>query len=190
QPARDRTSPVAVDLRDEPARLAAHRRTRERRSPCPPREGDGQPMTPAAPAGHSAANELRPLSTPPESSAGLAILVVAACTAIFVVVAGILAYTIVRYRRTVHEIDREPAQIYGSNQIEIAWTVIPTLVVIVLTMATARVITEVQDKQAPDDAVVATVIGHQWWWEIRYPSLGVVTANELHVPVSTHSQPR
>src|SRR5262245_49474463 len=147
-------------------------------------------MTPAASAVHPVANVLRPLSTPAESIYGLAILVVAACAAIFVVVAGILAYTIVRYRRSRHEIDREPPQIYGSNQIEIAWTVIPTLVVIVLTMATARVITEVQDRQAPSDAVTATVVGHQWWWEIRYPALGIVTANELHIPISTSARPR
>ena len=34
------------------------------------------------------------------------------------------------------------------------------------------------------------VIGHQWWWEFRYPTLGIVTANELHVPVSDLGIPR
>jgi cytochrome c oxidase subunit 2 len=147
-------------------------------------------MTPIASTVHPVASVLRPLSTPAESIYGLAILVIAACAAIFVVVAAILAYTIVRYRRSRHDVDREPPQIYGSNQIEIAWTVIPTLVVIVLTMATARVITEVQDREPPADALIATVTGHQWWWEIRYPALGIVTANELHVPVSTAARPR
>ncbi len=73
---------------------------------------------------------------------------------------------------------------YGSNQIEIAWTVIPILIVFVLTMTTARVIAAVQDRAQPANAVEVTVIGHQWWWEIRYPGLNIVTANELHLPVS------
>jgi cytochrome c oxidase subunit II len=135
-------------------------------------------------------NMFRPLSTPAESIAGLSLLVVSVCVAIFVVVAGVLAYTIVRFRRSSSDVDREPPQVYGSSQIEIAWTVIPVLIVIVLTLATARVITEVQDKPRPEDALTVRVIGHQWWWEIRYPVLGVVTANELHVPVSTPSAHR
>jgi cytochrome c oxidase subunit 2 len=139
---------------------------------------------------HAIANVLRAASTPAASIASLAAFVMAVCLAIFVTVAGLLAYTIVRYRRRASDADSEPPQVYGSNQIEIAWTVIPVLIVIVLTMATARVITEVQDKQPPPAAVFATVIGHQWWWEIRYPSLGVVTANELHVPVSEPGHPR
>src|SRR5262249_21363849 len=117
-------------------------------------------------------------------------LVIAVCLAIFVAVAGLLTYTILRFRRRAGDVDREPPQVYGSQQIEIAWTVIPVLIVIVLTIATARVITDVQDKHPPPDALFATVIGHQWWWEIRYPSLAVVTAHELHVPVSAPSRQR
>jgi hypothetical protein len=36
---------------------------------------------------------------------------------------------------------------------------------------------------------IASVVGHQYWWEYRYPGLGVVTANELHVPVSDPTHP-
>jgi cytochrome c oxidase subunit 2 len=78
----------------------------------------------------------------------------------------------------------EPAQIYGSGPVEAAWTTVPFLIVAVLTLTTARVIHAVQDARKPASAVDVQVIGHQWWWEIRYPKLGIVTANELHVPVS------
>src|SRR5262245_15713652 len=135
---------------------------------------------------HSVASIFRPASTPAGAIHDLSMLVLAVCTAIFLVVAGVLAYTIVRFRRPSVDLDREPPQVYGSNQIEIAWTVIPVIIVFVLTMATARVVSEVQDKHPPkpDDSLSVTVIGHQWWWEIRYPSLEIVAANELHVPVS------
>jgi cytochrome c oxidase subunit 2 len=43
----------------------------------------------------------------------------------------------------------------------------------------------VQSVPRPPHALDVTVIGHQWWWELRYPSLGIVSANELHVPVTT-----
>jgi cytochrome c oxidase subunit II len=58
-----------------------------------------------------------------------------------------------------------------------------------LFLATARVIHSVEDAVVPADAVEVTVIGHQFWWEFRYPKLGVVTANELHIPVSDLNQP-
>jgi cytochrome c oxidase subunit 2 len=139
---------------------------------------------------HSVASIFSPASTPAESIYGLSMLVLLVCLAVFVLVAGVLTYTIVRFRRPTIDVDREPPQVYGSNQIEIAWTVLPLLIVIVLSMATGRVIFEVQNRRPPADALSVTVVGHQWWWEVRYPSLGVVTANELHVPVSEGSRPR
>ena len=79
---------------------------------------------------------------------------------------------------------------YGSTQIELAWTVIPILIVVVLVAATARVIHAIQDAPQPATALKVTVIGHQFWWEYRYPQLGIVTANELHIPVSDVASPR
>jgi cytochrome c oxidase subunit II len=96
----------------------------------------------------------------------------------------------VKFRATAANADREPAQVYGSTQIELAWTIIPVLVVVVLFTATARVIHAIQDAQQPENALEVTVIGHQFWWEYRYPQLGIVTANELHIPMSDPARPR
>jgi cytochrome c oxidase subunit 2 len=71
----------------------------------------------------------------------------------------------------------------------LAWTIIPILIVVVLFLATARVIHAIQDAPKPATAVEVTAIGHQFWWEFRYPALGIVTANELHVPVSDPVHP-
>jgi cytochrome c oxidase subunit 2 len=79
--------------------------------------------------------------------------------------------------------------VYGSTQIELAWTIIPVLIVVVLFLATARVLHAIQDAPMPASAAEVTVIGHQFWWEYRYPKLGVVTANELHIPVSDPAHP-
>ncbi len=133
-------------------------------------------------------NIFKPKATPAESAYHLSLLVLAVCAVIFVVVAGLLTYTLIRFRRRPGD-NREPAQVYGSDRIEIAWTVIPILIVFVLGMATARIMSATLGRQAPSDALNITVVGHQWWWEIRYPALGIVTANEVHVPVSTTANP-
>ncbi len=109
--------------------------------------------------------------------------------AIFLVVFTLLAVAVVRFRRRPGDEEAEPPQIYGSLQVEVAWTVIPVLIVIVLGLTTSRTIFQIQDRAKPPGALEVTVIGRQWWWELRYPSLGIVTANELHVPVSDPEHP-
>lgn len=125
-----------------------------------------------------------PESTPAHSISHLAVFVLAITGMIFAVVAGLLTYVIVRYRRQPNDDGMEPAQVYGSGPVEAAWTTVPFLIVVVFTLTTARVIQELQDARKPASALDVQVIGHQFWWEIRYPKLGIVTANELHVPVS------
>ena len=130
-----------------------------------------------------------PVSTPAFAIRELAFLVLAIVTVIFLVVAGLTVYAIIRYRRRPGDDGREPPQVYGSTQIELAWTVVPFLIVIVLFLTTARYIFAIERRAAPPEALEVTVVGNQWWWEIRYPGLGIVTANELHVPVSDAARP-
>ena len=130
----------------------------------------------------------------PASSAAAAIfdlsaLVIAVTAVIFLGVCALLVYVIVAFRKRANDDGSEPAQVYGSNQVEIAWTVIPILIVFALFLASARVITGVQHADRPASAVDVIAIGHQFWWEYRYPALGVVTANELHIPVSDPARP-
>jgi cytochrome c oxidase subunit 2 len=118
-------------------------------------------------------------------------LVLSITGAIFLTVAGLLLYALLRYRHRAGDADasHEPPQIYGSNQIELSWTVIPVLIVVMLFLATARVILTTQHAPKPADALDVTVVGHQFWWEFRYPKYGIVTANELHIPVSDPAHP-
>jgi len=105
-------------------------------------------------------------------------------------VCGLITIAITRFPRTASPAATEPPQVYGSTQMELAWTIIPCLIVLVLFLATARVIHAVQDAPKPPGALDVTAIGHQFWWEFRYPGLGIVTANELHIPVSDPARPR
>ncbi len=137
----------------------------------------------------SPTNIFAPASTPAKSIFGLSLFVLAVTGAIFLVVFTLLLYSVVKFRKRKNDDGREPPQVYGSNQVELAWTIIPILIVVALFMATARVIALVQKTSPPSNAIAVTAIGHQFWWEYRYPDLGVVTANELHVPVSDPGHP-
>jgi cytochrome c oxidase subunit II len=146
-------------------------------------------LAPQALADPTGTNIFAPQSTPAKSILDLSTFVLTITGIIFVVVVILLAYSILKFRATSLTQDREPAQVYGSTQIELAWTIIPILIVVVLFLATARSIHAIQDAPEPDNAVDVTAIGHQYWWEFRYPKLGIVTANEMHVPVSDVSHP-
>jgi len=137
----------------------------------------------------SPTNIFDPAATPAHSIFNLSMLVLAVTLAIFLIVGGLLLYALIRYRHRPENSDREPAQIYGSNQIELSWTVIPILIVVMLFLSTTRVILGTQALPKPESAMNVTVIGHQFWWEYRYPTLGVVTANELHIPASDPTHP-
>src|SRR6266436_6037790 len=143
----------------------------------------------AAPQDNSVPSIFDSRSTPADSIRHLSLFVLGVTGLIFLVVFSLLSYVVVKFRSRAADTEREPAQVYGSTQIELAWTIIPILIVVVLFLAVARVIHAVQDAPKPATAVEVTAIGHQFWWEFRYPGLGVVTANELHVPVSDPAHP-
>jgi cytochrome c oxidase subunit 2 len=137
----------------------------------------------------SPTNIFAPVSTPAQSIFDLSLFVLEVTGAVFLVVFTLLTYAVVKFRKRKTADGREPAQVYGSTQLELAWTVVPVLIVVVLFLAAARVIASIQNAAKPDSAIEVTVIGHQFWWEYRYPSLKVVTANELHIPVSDPAHP-
>ena len=99
---------------------------------------------------------------------------------VFVLVEGVLIYAIFRFRGKPG--DAEPHQTHGNTTVEIIWTVIPALILAAIAVPTVRAI--FQTNATPGkDALTIEVIGHQWWWEFRYPESNVTTANEIHVPV-------
>lgn len=81
--------------------------------------------------------------------------------------------------------DEEPKQIYGNRRIEIAWTAIPAVILLVAFVTTVVVMNEVNSPADAASALKLEAVGHQWWWEFRLPKYHVVTANEIHIPVHT-----
>jgi cytochrome c oxidase subunit 2 len=100
-------------------------------------------------------------------------------TIVFVLVEGLLVYTIIRYRK--REGAPMPKAVHGHTALEITWTIIPALILALIAVPTVKTIFKTEAKAAAGSLEVQ-VIGHQWWWEFRYPQYGVVTANELYLP--------
>lgn len=102
-------------------------------------------------------------------------------TFVFVIVEAALLYSVFRYRRRRGE-NRLPRQIHGNNAVEVAWTIAPALLLVIVAIPTVQLIIK-QESPPPSNALTIEVIGHQFWWEARYPEQNLTTANEIHVPV-------
>src|SRR5262245_2656565 len=113
-----------------------------------------------------------PVSPPAESIVRVSVLVLAIAAFIFLVVEGILIYTVLRFRRRARTGPEEPPLGCGSKPIELAWTAAPAMVVFVLVLVTARTLWEVKvpppEPRSGDNALFVTVVGRQWWWEYTY----------------------
>jgi cytochrome c oxidase subunit II len=106
--------------------------------------------------------------------------------AVYVVVVGILLYIYFARRaqtRAVADlaVDMEPAE-RGRWWIWIGGVIIP---IVILAISLGVSLRSQRSLAAPSQPPVAVIeiIGHQWWWEVRYPDEGVVTANEIRIPV-------
>ena len=101
---------------------------------------------------------------------------------VFVIVEAVLVWIAIRYRARRTEAGLPP-QIHGNTPVEIVWTIIPAVLLAIVAAYTTPIIFSTQ-APAPKDALPIRVVGHQWWWEFQYPTLGVTTANEVHMPVN------
>ena len=114
-----------------------------------------------------------------QSGVNLALTTGIICAFIFFIVSGIIVYALMRYRW--REGDPDPAQNAGNKTMEIVWTAIPFGIVVVLFVLTVRTMSFADPEQPVDPDLIVT--GHQWWWQVEYPKSGVITANEIHIPV-------
>ena len=96
---------------------------------------------------------------------------------VFILVEGALLYAIWKFRGRPG--DAEPEQTHGNAIVEVVWTIIPAAILAFIAVPTVRTI--FLTAEIPAGAMEVEVIGHQWWWEFRYPEQKIVTANEMVV---------
>jgi cytochrome c oxidase subunit 2 len=104
------------------------------------------------------------------------------CCAIFVVISALILISLIRFRG-----DNAAVQDFGRRRSEVVWALPPVLIVFGLSAVSTKLILSIvampTSRVSEAGNVDLVVVGHQWWWEVRYPAGGVVTANEIHIPV-------
>jgi len=117
---------------------------------------------------------------------------------VMVIVGAIFTYAVFRFRERPDDDGTLPEQVHGNLTAEIAWTIVPAIIVVAIMVPTVQNIYALDAAPALDKAVSIQVIGKQWWWEYDYRTftgqdtdghntykLDFTTANELHVPANT-----
>ena len=127
----------------------------------------------------SAVPVLDPASKDARAIGGLFLIVFAVCLAILAVVVTVIVVSLFRFRSVGGDL---PRQNFGSHLSETAWTIPPVLIVLAFSLLSAKLIVSQAASAGVGDPDIV-VIGHQWWWEVRYPGTGAITANEIHIPL-------
>jgi cytochrome c oxidase subunit 2 len=108
--------------------------------------------------------------------------ILAVSTFVFVAVMSVLLYSIIKFRSRPDA--PEPRQIHGNTQLEIGWTIVPSLFLLGVLIMTITTMFNIQ-QPASANTITVNAIGHQWWWEFQYPNDNVVTADEMWIPTGT-----
>jgi cytochrome c oxidase subunit 2 len=109
-------------------------------------------------------------------------IVLIIATVVFVVVEGLIVFSAIRFRRKAKDTS-EPVQIHGNTKAEIAWTILPALIVVTLFVLALQTLQTLDTKPAAaSEQMTIKVIGHRFWWEYQYPDLNITTATDLVIP--------
>ncbi len=127
----------------------------------------------------SALNPQGPYAQQPHD---LVVPVFAIAAAVFVLVQGLIIYSVIRFRQRDDDDGSLPVQVHGNTRLEIFWTVIPALILAVIAVPTVQMIFTMMD-EPDEDYLTVEVYGHRWWFEYYYPDFDVYSANELVIPV-------
>ncbi len=116
-----------------------------------------------------------------EDQANLFKLIFWIAVVVFVLVEGGIIWITLKYRRRSE--NEMPVQTHGNTKLELTWTFIPTLIIIAIAIPTVIAIWDLAEPPSDEPVMTVEAVGHQWWFEFRYPEEEIVTANELRVPV-------
>ncbi|WP_025028559.1 cytochrome c oxidase subunit II [Caldalkalibacillus mannanilyticus] len=122
----------------------------------------------------------------PVAEEQLSLIYISLAVMIFVIVAVIVIYTYVLIRFRARPGQTEiPKQVEGSHTLEIIWTVIPILLLIIIAVPTVMTTFSLADETGIEEGLRVNVVAHQYWWEFEYPEEGIYTAQELVIPKDT-----
>ena len=130
----------------------------------------------AACAPNATQSALEPKGPYAQKSFDLFVPVFWVAVAIFVIVEGLLVLFVFRYRHRRNQTPRIPAQVHGNTRLEIAWTILPTLILAGVAVPTIATIWDLAAKPT-GDVLEVNVLAHQWWWDATYAGTAKITGS-------------
>ena len=103
---------------------------------------------------------------------------------VMIVVFSIYVFVLIRFREKPGD-THIPKQVHGNRTLEIVWTVIPIILLIILAVPNVMETFTLADVEETEDSILVEVTGHQFWWEFEYPDHGVVAGQEMYIPTNT-----
>ncbi|MFD1415464.1 cytochrome c oxidase subunit II [Oceanobacillus jeddahense] len=125
---------------------------------------------------------LKPKGYGAEQSMDLIILTTLIMTGVFIVVMVIYVITLVRFRRKKGQEDHVPEQVEGNHKLEVIWTVIPIILVLIIAVPTVLATFNLADDSSADELTNINVKGNQYWWHFEYPGEEIQTSQDLYIP--------
>ncbi|MGO4887920.1 cytochrome c oxidase subunit II [Anaerobacillus sp. MEB173] len=106
---------------------------------------------------------------------------------VILVVFAIFAYVLIKFRARPGDEDKIPKQVAGNHKLEIIWTTIPILLLIIIAVPTVMLTFALADTEPNEgeEGLKVKVTGHQFWWEFEYPEYGVTVGQDLYIPTGT-----
>ena len=131
---------------------------------------------------------LDPKGTTGEEQLTLILLSSGIMLLVMLIVFVLFFYIVVRFRKKKGD-EEIPKQVEGNHKLEITWTVIPVLLLVILAIPSiAFTFSQAEDYAEDPDALLVKVTAHQFWWEFEYPEYELHTAQDLYLPVNTKVQ--
>ncbi|WP_010277026.1 cytochrome c oxidase subunit II [Paenibacillus senegalensis] len=102
---------------------------------------------------------------------------------VFTVVMALYIYVLIRYRKRKGQ-EGVPKQVEGSHVLEVVWTVIPIILLIIIAVPTVYYTFKHSENYTENENILQVkVTAHQYWWQFEYPQHGINTAQDLVIPV-------
>ncbi len=116
-----------------------------------------------------------------EESFKVILISIAVMTLVFIVVMTIYTYVLIRYRQKKGQENMIPKQTEGNKALEVVWTVIPILLLIIIAVPTLTTTYDLASTEGKEDAINVNVTGNQYWWHFEYQGEDIQTSQSLLV---------
>ncbi|MFG6119103.1 MULTISPECIES: cytochrome c oxidase subunit II [Thalassobacillus] len=112
----------------------------------------------------------------------LMILSIAIMIFVFIVVMAIYTFVLIRYRQKKGQEDYIPKQTEGNKMLEIIWTVIPIILLLVLAVPTVTAVFDLAEESSDEADIRIDVTSAQFWWQFDYAGEEISTSQDLYIP--------